>query len=130
MKFNDLKPKLLVFVVAAGLLTAFTGCEKKVISDDYYPEYYETVVVDIDNPPRETELTEELLKKEEVLDGEVYLRPNYIAGTIIIKDGVDVEKGKAIANDLAKAIKAKYSGIRVRVQATQNNQNIADITLD
>jgi uncharacterized lipoprotein YehR (DUF1307 family) len=81
------------------------------------------------NKNRDENLTDELVKEEEVYDGQIYFQDDWVIGAISIEDGVPEEKGKEIAQKYAEKLKEKYKDKKVNVQAVQGGKNIANIEL-
>ena len=81
------------------------------------------------NKNRDENLTDELIKEEEVYDGQIYFQDDWVIGAISIEDGVPEEKGKEIAQKYAEKLKEKYKDKKVNVQAVQDGKNIANIEL-
>ncbi|MSU03201.1 hypothetical protein [Tissierella pigra] len=81
------------------------------------------------NKNRDENLTDELVKEEEVYDGQIYFQDDWVIGAISIEDGVPEEKGKEIAQKYAEKLKEKYKDKKVNVQAVQDGKNIANIEL-
>ncbi|MTK12858.1 MAG: hypothetical protein F8N39_12495 [Clostridiaceae bacterium] len=74
--------------------------------------------------------TKQLKKEKEIIDGQVYVQNNMVTATMIIKDNVSENDGKALADKYAKDLKASHKDMKVNVQAVQNGKNIANITIE
>lgn len=74
--------------------------------------------------------TEQLKKEKGVIDGQVYIQNNMVTATMIIKDSVSENDGKALADKYAKDLKASHKNMKVNVQAVQKGKSIANITIE
>lgn len=76
------------------------------------------------------ELTESLKGEEEVSDGRVYEQGDFMVGTLAIESGVPQSRIDELVEKYAQQIKKKYPDKKVNVQAVQNNENVADVTIE
>ncbi|KAB3534719.1 hypothetical protein F8154_08315 [Alkaliphilus pronyensis] len=119
--------RMLVVILILTVLMVFTvGCQTEEAPqqepETSEKEYDENVDVDS---------TEEVLEKEQVQGGRVYIQEdNLVVGTMIIKEGIQQSEIDTLANDLAKELKEKYPDKSVNVQAVQGGKNVANVQID
>ena len=122
--------KIVCFAVILTFMFTAAACGERNNNGNVSLNTQQQTNYDPNNPPRDEELTEKLLKEKEIEDGQVYLRQDVAVATMVIKEGVSESKVKKLANDYAKKLKKKYKNMKVRVQAVRNGENLADVKLD
>lgn len=122
MKKINLSNRMLAVSVLLIVSISLSACGKK----------YKTVKPDKDPAKlvQDKNYTEDLKKEKEISNGQVYVQNNTVIATMIIKDGVKKEEAKALAEKYANNLKKTYKGMPINVQAVQNGNNVANITLN
>lgn len=123
MQYKHIKRNTLFFLLIAALSLTFIACKKT----------YKPVKPDSTEPTKlvqDKDYTKDLKKESEVLDGQVYVQNNMVIGTMIIKENVEDDKAKKLAEDYAKKLKETYKDMKVNVQAVKAGKNIASINLE
>lgn len=116
-----------IFLICA--LAIFTAaCAKGNVENNKEALNNDKTVVE-SNIDQDKELTDELLKEDEVSRGQVYIQDEWVIGAIIIKDDVSEERAKELAQKYAEELKEKYKDKKINVQAVNSNKNLANIVL-
>jgi hypothetical protein len=76
---------------------------------------------------QEEQLTEKLLKEEEVNTGRIYIQDNIVYCAINVKEDSNTENAKKLAQRYADELKDIYKDKKINVQAVQKDKNIANI---
>ncbi|MEA4826333.1 MAG: hypothetical protein VB130_06835 [Clostridium sp.] len=118
----NLSKRILAVLVLLIVSISLSACGKK----------YKAVKPDKDPTKlvQDKNYTEDLKKEKEISNGQVYVQNNTVIATMIIKDGVKKEEAKALAEKYANNLKKTYKGMPINVQAVQNGNNVANITLN
>lgn len=122
MKKINVSKRILAVLVLLIVAISLSACGKK----------YRAVKPDKDPTKlvQDKNYTEDLKKEKEISNGQVYVQNNTVIATMIIKDGVKKEEAKALAEKYANNLKKTYKGMPINVQAVQNGNNVANITLN
>ncbi len=78
----------------------------------------------------DSELTGAILEEEGVLGGQVYVDGDMAIGTMMMDDTLTEEEINELAERYAEEIKAEYADKTVNVQAVQDGENVANVTID
>lgn len=116
--------KLQVILTVAFFTTMIflSGCNKKVETPN--------INNDTSNKVEDKKYTEELQSEKEVQGGQVYIQDESIIATMIIKDSINDDNAKKLAEEYAQKLKVEYPGKKINVQAVKSTHNIANIIID
>ncbi|GAA0179323.1 hypothetical protein SH2C18_22130 [Clostridium sediminicola] len=122
MLMNKKIRKVISTVALLLVVSNLAGCSQK--HTPVKPDKDPTKIVE------DKDITKDLNEEEAIEGSKVYLKDDTAIGTMIIKEGVSQEDAKALAEKYAKEIKETYKDMKVNVQAVQNGENLANITLE
>ncbi|WP_100405657.1 hypothetical protein [Bacillus solitudinis] len=128
-----------LFIVACSETNEVQDEKEDVFEDVLIPD--EENVPDTDAPeeesnmeeaasPGDEDLTAQLLEEDGVRGGQVYVDGDTVVATMMLEAELDQDSVTALAERYADQIKDEHADKKVNVQAIQDGENVANITLD
>lgn len=110
--------KLTLVAICISIFASLVGCYTAV-KPDKDPK---KIVQDVKR-------TEQLTKEKDLATGKVYVRDNMVTATMAFKDNVSQKDAKELISKYEDILKKEYKGMKINIQAVQNNKNIANIVI-
>lgn len=110
--------RLTLITICISMFVSLTGCYTAAKPD----KDAKKLVQDVNR-------TKQLSKEKDLVTGQVYVRNNMVTATMAFKNNVSQKDAKELINKYEDELKKEYKGMKINIQAVQNNKNIANIVV-